>query len=127
MRPSWVVVVRVEHAAKGDGVGGGEKGVDDADVLGPLGDLDLWDFLLVVAFARRRRRRRAVLLRGGEASAKTWYGETRDIAADAARAFASPPRPATLRYIAVSADTDDTATSGRARIAGLVLSGGGDD
>ena len=68
-----------------------------------------------------------VVLRGGEASAKTWYGETRDIAADAARAFASPPRPATLRYIAVSADTDDTATSGRARIAGLVLSGGGDD
>ena len=25
--------MRVEHAAKGDGVGGGEKGVDDADVL----------------------------------------------------------------------------------------------
>ena len=62
--------MRVEHAAKGDGVGGGEKGVDDADVLGPLGDLDLWDFLLVVALGRRRRRRRAVLLRGGEASSR---------------------------------------------------------
>ena len=67
---SRVVVVRIEHAAKGDGVGGGEKGVDDADVLGPLGDLDLRDFLLVVALARRRRRRRAVLLRGGEASSR---------------------------------------------------------
>ena len=58
-------------------------------------------------------------LRGRHMMARKWYSEMRDIRSDLARAFPGRSIMRTLKYISVSADTDDTASRSLARIAGL--------
>ena len=66
------------------------------------------------------------VLRGPGTSVGSWYTENRNIDADIARAFAAPPMIKTLKYIAISADTDDTGAKSRARVGRLILSVQGD-
>lgn len=60
-------------------------------------------------------------LRGRQMIAGKWYSETRDIRSDLAHAFPGRSMMKTLKYISVSADTDDTGLSSLARITGLQL------
>lgn len=54
-----------------------------------------------------------------------WVAEERHVGADYARAFGHRPDLSKLRYIAISADTDDTGSTSVARVADVVLAGGG--
>jgi hypothetical protein len=67
------------------------------------------------------------VLRGPGTSAGNLYTEKRNIDADIAKAFMAPPMIETLKYIAISADTDDTGADSRARVGRLILSVQGDD
>lgn len=60
-------------------------------------------------------------LRGRQIAAGRWYSEKRDIHADLSRAFPGQLMMKTLKYISISADTDDTGSSSLARIAALTL------
>jgi len=64
-----------------------------------------------------------IILRNGRATVGRWYRESRDIVADFERAFGFTPNLKTLRYMAVSGDTDDTGTISVARIADIRMSG----
>lgn len=58
-----------------------------------------------------------VVLRPGGTPTATWFDETVDVAADFKRAFGfAAPAPS---HLAISADTDDTATSSAGVVAGL--------
>jgi hypothetical protein len=50
-----------------------------------------------------------------------WYAEQRDVVDDYVRAFGRYPDLGKLRYVAISADTDDTGTESSARVADVVL------
>lgn len=50
-----------------------------------------------------------------------WYDEARNVAQDYKRAFGHVPDLSKLRYIAISADTDDTGAVSSARVADVVL------
>ena len=59
-----------------------------------------------------------IIVRNGKAGAKgAWQLEQRDVVADYARAFGQKPDLSKLRYLAISADTDDTGTVSSARVA----------
>lgn len=62
-----------------------------------------------------------IIVRGSEAEPGRWYDEARDITADYRAAFNREPDLAKLRYIAISADTDDTRTSSSAVIANVAI------
>ena len=65
-----------------------------------------------------------IIVRNGKARGKgDWQLERRDVVADYARAFGRTPDLSKLRYLAISADTDDTGTVSRARVADVVLRG----
>lgn len=65
-------------------------------------------------------RGRLMVLRGDAAPAGVWLAETRDVAADVARAFGSEAGPTTPpRYIAISTDGDDTGAVTAAAVANL--------
>ena len=65
-----------------------------------------------------------IIVRNGKAGAKgAWQLEQRDVVADYARAFGQKPDLSKLRYLAISADTDDTGTVSSARVADVALSG----
>lgn len=65
-----------------------------------------------------------IIVRNGKAVAKgDWQLERRDVVADYARAFGHKPDLSKLRYLAISADTDDTGTVSSARVADVALSG----
>jgi len=53
-----------------------------------------------------------------------WVAEERHAETDYARAFGRRPDLSKLRYIAISADTDDTGAASVARIADVILAGG---
>ena len=48
-----------------------------------------------------------IVLRGGDSPTNVWFTEEVDPVADFARAFGQPPS-STPRYVAISADSDDT-------------------
>lgn len=61
----------------------------------------------------------ARILRPADAPTRTWFAERIDLDADHRAAFGAPaPAP---RYVAVAADSDDTATRSLARVAGLAF------
>lgn len=62
-----------------------------------------------------------ICLRGRQMTPGRWYSEKRDIETDVARAFPGHSMMKRLKYISVSADTDDTGGSSVARIAALTL------
>ena len=65
-----------------------------------------------------------IIVRNGKASGKgDWRFEQRDVVADYARAFGRKPDLSKLRYLAISADTDDTGTISSARVADVALRG----
>ena len=64
-----------------------------------------------------------VLRTGRSARTGRWYDEMRDVAVDYERVFGTTPDLSKLRYIAISADTDDTGTSSSARVADVELGG----
>ena len=65
-----------------------------------------------------------IIVRNGKAGGKgDWQLEKRDVVADYARAFGQKPDLSKLRYLAISADTDDTGTVSSARVADVALSG----
>jgi hypothetical protein len=66
-----------------------------------------------------------IIVRNGGTALGHWYAEIRDIVADFKRAFGFAPDLTTLRYVAVSGDTDDTAATSAARIADIRISGSG--
>ena len=55
-----------------------------------------------------------------------WYDERRDLAGDLRQAFGDAVGLEHLRYVAISGDTDDTATRSQARVAALRLIDAGD-
>ncbi len=57
-----------------------------------------------------------IILRNDPDGSDGWQTEKRDIAADFRRSFGSEPKLSTLRYVAVSGDTDDSQTSSRSRL-----------
>ncbi|MGI9415442.1 MAG: DUF3047 domain-containing protein [Hyphomicrobiales bacterium] len=63
-----------------------------------------------------------IIVRNGAAAENgSWRSEKRDVADDYARAFGRMPDLSKLRYIAISADTDDTGTESSARVADVTL------
>lgn len=64
-----------------------------------------------------------LVLRGKAASTGRWYTEMRNIERDIKASFPSVPMMKTLKYIAISADTDDTGGNSLARMKDLRLSG----
>jgi hypothetical protein len=62
-------------------------------------------------------------LRGTSVRTGHWYTEMRDIKRDIEASFPSMPTMKTLKYIAISADTDDLGGTSTARLSGLRLSG----
>lgn len=65
-----------------------------------------------------------IIVRNGKAPGKDgWQLERRDVVADYARAFGREPDLTKLRYLAISADTDDTGTVSSARVADVALRG----
>lgn len=65
-----------------------------------------------------------LVLRGKAAKTGRWYTEMRNIERDIEASFPTMPASKTLKYIAVSADTDDTGGASHARVADLQLSRG---
>ncbi len=57
-----------------------------------------------------------IILRNDPAGSDGWQSESRDIVADFKTSFGSNPKLSTLRYVAVSGDTDDSQTSSRSRL-----------
>jgi len=65
-----------------------------------------------------------IIVRNGKGPGKGgWQLEQRDVVADYARAFGRSPDLTKLRYLAISADTDDTGTVSSARVADVALRG----
>jgi hypothetical protein len=64
-----------------------------------------------------------LVLRGKAVSTGRWYTEMRDIERDIKASFPSIPMMKSLKYIAISADTDDTGGNSLARMTDLRLSG----
>ncbi|MBL24884.1 MAG: hypothetical protein CMM48_13405 [Rhodospirillaceae bacterium] len=62
-----------------------------------------------------------LILRHHGTALRTWHTEMRNLRADIKRAFGKAVGIADLRYIAISADTDDTAQHSRAQVSGLKL------
>jgi len=60
-----------------------------------------------------------IILRNGQTRTNGWRSESRDIAADFKASFGVDPKLSTLRYIAVSGDTDDSQTSSKSQLRGL--------
>ncbi len=63
------------------------------------------------------------VLRGKAAATGRWYTEMRNIESDIKASFPSMPMMKSLKYIAISADTDDTGGDSLARMTDLRLSG----
>lgn len=57
-----------------------------------------------------------IVLHNGYAKTGSWRSEARDIVADFRSSFGIEPKLTTLRYIAVSGDTDDSLTSSRSQL-----------
>ena len=65
-----------------------------------------------------------IIVRNGNAPGKAgWQLERRDVVADYTRAFGRAPDLTKLRYLAISADTDDTGTVSSARVADVAVRG----
>jgi hypothetical protein len=64
-----------------------------------------------------------LVLRGTAVETGRWYTEMRNIERDIKASFPSVPMMKTLKYIAISADTDDTGGASLARMTDLRLSG----
>jgi hypothetical protein len=64
-----------------------------------------------------------LVLRGKAVATGRWYTEMRNIERDIKASFPSMPMMKTLKYIAISADTDDAGGASLARIKDLRLSG----
>ena len=62
-----------------------------------------------------------IILRDRSALSGRWYDERRDLAVDLRRAFGDAVGVRHLRYVALSGDTDDTATRSLARVSDLLL------
>ncbi len=57
-----------------------------------------------------------IILRNAKSNTKGWRTEKRDIVDDFRRSFGKSPNLATLRYVSVSGDTDDTRTYSKSQI-----------
>ncbi len=57
-----------------------------------------------------------IILRNDPDGSTGWLSEKRDIVADFIKSFGTEPNLSTLRYVAVSGDTDDSQTSSRSRL-----------
>jgi len=64
-----------------------------------------------------------IILRNGNTETGDWRGETRDIVADFKQSFGVAPKLSSLRYIAVSGDTDDSQTSSRSQLRNFTITG----
>ncbi len=69
-------------------------------------------------------KRAIIVLRSGKAALREWRKESRNIAADFKRSFGHPPTPGSLRYVAVSGDTDDSRSESVASISNLRIVAG---
>ena len=65
-----------------------------------------------------------IVLRSGKAALGKWRREKRNIAGDFKRSFGHLPKPGTLKYVAVSGDTDDSRSESAASISNLRFTGG---
>ena len=57
-----------------------------------------------------------IILRNAKTGAAGWRTEKRDIVDDFRRSFGKAPNLATLKYVSVSGDTDDTRTKSKSQI-----------
>ncbi len=65
-----------------------------------------------------------IVLRSGKAALGKWRREKRNIAGDFKRSFGHLPKPGTLKYVAVSGDSDDSLSDSEASISNLRFSDG---
>ncbi len=62
-----------------------------------------------------------IILQNADSEIGRWYDEARDISSDYSAAFGELPNLTALRYMAISADTDDTRSTSTALISGLTI------